>query len=311
MLNYALADDSRVGGRTPRWREVDWSAHVAARSIGGRRVRYVSLGAGEPACVLIHGLASSWQWWLETMPELAAERRVVALDLPGFGGSDLPAKPLSARVAVEAVEALADALGLERFVAIGHSMGTLVALRVAIELRDRVSALVLAGGPILSVVKLFRSPLRTIAAEPSVSSFLVEAATAGLPLPAAVRREIARRPRLRRMLLGSYANRADRLRTDLVHELLQGVGAPGVLPALRNGFGYDAYAGLESLACPVLVVHGAHDRLVPSSDVADFARRVPQAQVRVLPEAAHWPMLEQPDEFNHVVREFLAAEVRL
>lgn len=290
------------------WRNVDWSQHASERLIAGRRVSYVSLGAGEPGCVLVHGLASSWQWWLETIPALAGERRVVALDLPGFGGSELPAESLSARTAVEVIEQLANALGLERFYVIGHSMGTLVALRSAIELADRIAGLVLTGGPILSVVKLFRAPLRTIAAEPSVASFLAEAATAGLPLPQGVRLEIARRRRLRRLLLSPYAHRPERLSADLVRELLRGVGAPGVLPALRNGFGYDLYAGLDSIECPVLVVHGARDKLVPRSDVEDFARRVPQTELRILEDAAHWPMLEQPERFNRTVRGFLVAQ---
>lgn len=308
MLNFAAADAlGPARGRIPDWREFDWNEHATAQAIGGHRVSYVSLDAGEPACILVHGLASSWQWWLETIPALTTERRVVALDLPGFGGSELPAKPLSAEVAVDVVEALADALGLDRFYVVGHSMGTLVALRSAIELPDRVAGLVLTGGPIFSVMKLFRSPLRTIAAAPSVGSFLLEAATAGVPLPQRLRLEIARRRGLRRLLLRTYAHRPERLSADLVRELLRGVGAPGVLPALRNGFGYDVHAGLESIACPVLVVHGARDRLVPSSDIEDFSRRVPQAEVHVLEDVAHWPMLEEPDRFNRVARDFLAA----
>src|SRR5687767_12040642 len=99
MLKFAQA--TAPPGRVADWREICWADHAGQASIAGRRVAYVSLGTGEPACVLVHGLASSWQWWLPTIPALAARRRVVALDLPGFGGSEMPARPLSPGVAVD------------------------------------------------------------------------------------------------------------------------------------------------------------------------------------------------------------------
>jgi hypothetical protein len=73
----------------PDWRTLDWREHLRTARIDGRRVNYVDVGEGDPL-VLVHGIAGNWQNWLENIPRLARERRVVALDLPGFGASEDP-----------------------------------------------------------------------------------------------------------------------------------------------------------------------------------------------------------------------------
>ena len=69
------------------WQSIKWSRHTRDIMVDGRRVHYVDVGAG-PAVVLIHGQGGCWQWWLRTIPTLAAQTRVIAVDLAGFGESD-------------------------------------------------------------------------------------------------------------------------------------------------------------------------------------------------------------------------------
>ena len=84
----------------PDWREIDWSQYVHQVDIAGRSVNYCDYGSsadGLRPIVLVHGLAACWQCWLEQIPRLAAEgRRVIALDLPGFGASEMPAERIAA-----------------------------------------------------------------------------------------------------------------------------------------------------------------------------------------------------------------------
>jgi pimeloyl-ACP methyl ester carboxylesterase len=80
-------------GRAP-WLDVDWHAAQRRIEIDGREVNYCELGEG-PAIVFVHGLGASWQSWLEQMPEFAKHHRVVAMDLPGFGYSDMPRDDIS------------------------------------------------------------------------------------------------------------------------------------------------------------------------------------------------------------------------
>ena len=75
----------------PHWTDIDWDRSIANRLTSDLRVRYLDYGSG-PALVLLHGMAASWQWWLENIPTLARHHRVIAVDLPGFGQSEpLPA----------------------------------------------------------------------------------------------------------------------------------------------------------------------------------------------------------------------------
>src|SRR2546423_7414962 len=98
-------------------------------------------GAGEPV-VLIHGVGSQWQVWQPLLPALERARDVIALDLPGFGGS--PSLPIGvvpgAAALADAVAGFMDELGIERPVIGGNSLGGWIALELA--KRDRARAVV-------------------------------------------------------------------------------------------------------------------------------------------------------------------------
>src|SRR5205823_3335682 len=116
----------------------------------GGRIRYFVAGDGPPL-LLVHGLGGSATNWCELAPLLAARRRVLVPDLPGHGRS-------AALPAVSGLEPFADRLALvaEReqmlpAAVVGHSLGGLVALRLAIRRPREVAALVLAGAAGLSL----------------------------------------------------------------------------------------------------------------------------------------------------------------
>src|SRR5919107_1542437 len=82
------------------WRSVDWRPHLRSIEIDGRSVNYVDYGPSDSSrlepVVFVHGLGGCWQNWLENIPRVAAEgRRVVALDLPGHGYSEMPRDGIS------------------------------------------------------------------------------------------------------------------------------------------------------------------------------------------------------------------------
>ena len=297
-----------AAGPGPDWRGIDWAGRTADLVVDGRRVHLVEMGEG-PACVFVHGLASCWQWWLETLPAVAALGwRVVAVDLPGFGGSEMPVA-MTHESTARCLEGVCEQLALGPVALVGHSMGTVVAPEVASRYPERVAALVLVGGPPLSVLRLFEHPLRTLRAHPETSSFLIEVATAGLPVSAFMRRQIAARPWLRRLVFAPYVPRADLLAPDLVFELLGGIGARGVFPALRNGFGYDVEVALRGIACPTMVVGGTLDKITPERDLREFADLVELERLEVMAGTGHWPMLERPGEFVALLGGFLDAHL--
>ena len=106
----------------PDWRSIDWGAHLNQVEIDGRPVNYVDIGAGElEPIVFVHGLGGQWQNWLENIPRAAQERRVVALDLPGFGLSPEPRDGITISGYGRCVDALCERLSLGRVDIVGNS----------------------------------------------------------------------------------------------------------------------------------------------------------------------------------------------
>ena len=128
----------------PAWMDVDWREHQRWVSVAGRPVNTVVLGSGPPL-VFIHGLSGRWPNWLEQLAALAARHRVIAMDLPGFGHSPMPARPISMDLYADIVAGLLDELGVERPVLVGNSMGGLIASELAISRPERVERLVLVS----------------------------------------------------------------------------------------------------------------------------------------------------------------------
>ena len=116
---------------------------VAPREIkvDGQRLRYLDMGSGGVPVLLLHGFGADLNGWMFTQPVLAQDRRVVALDLPGHGGSgrEVGAGDVGALIAV--VEAFVGALGLDAMHVVGHSLGGGIGLALAARRPDMVRSL--------------------------------------------------------------------------------------------------------------------------------------------------------------------------
>src|SRR5215213_7102096 len=95
------------------WVDIDWRSHLRSHVLRGSRVNYVEMGQGPPV-VLVHGLSGCWPNWLENIPHLAKRHRVIALDLPGFGESELPQEEISIPGYGRFVDAFLGEIGVER-----------------------------------------------------------------------------------------------------------------------------------------------------------------------------------------------------
>src|SRR6478672_7523281 len=138
------------------WIDVDWREHQRWVQIEGRPLNVIDVGprdTAEDPIVFIHGLAGSWQNWLENIPHFARDRRVIALDLPGFGHSPMPAEKISIDGYGRTVEALLDEIGAEGAEIVGNSMGGFIGAEVAIQFPERVKRLVLVSAAGLSIEK--------------------------------------------------------------------------------------------------------------------------------------------------------------
>lgn len=296
-----LADGGRYGpaGR-PAWLDVDWREHQRWVVLDGRPVNIVDIGQG-PALLFVHGLSGSWPNWLEQLPRLSGDHRVVTLDLPGFGHSPMPAQEISIAGYARLLDALLGELEIASAAVIGNSMGGFIAGELAISFPERVQRLVLVSAAGLST---YADP-RTERALPTLRRVDRISAAAGAWL-ATHSDGTARRRRLREATLGLVVRHPDELPAALAAEQLRGAGKPGFLQALSATIGYDIRARLPEIACPTLVVWGEDDRLISVRDAPLFAELIPDARLVVFADTGHMAMLERPAAFNGLLEEFLA-----
>src|SRR3954453_6035013 len=128
------------------WMDVDWRARQRWLRIQVHCANVCELGSGPPV-LFVHGLGGSWQNWLENLVQTAqAGYRAIAVDLPGFGHSELPAEKVSISGYGRWIEALLSEMGVSGPVAlVGNSMGGFIGAEVAIKFPQRVERLVLVS----------------------------------------------------------------------------------------------------------------------------------------------------------------------
>jgi pimeloyl-ACP methyl ester carboxylesterase len=298
--SLAAATSAGAGyGRSdrPDWRSVAWRSHLRAITVAGRRVHLVDIGSGAGTPVLfVHGLGGRWQNWIETMPRVAAERRAVALDLPGFGRSQMPLEPISIEGYAAVIERTCDALELESVVLVGSSMGGAVAARAALLFPALVARLVLVSAAAISDGELHAAP---------AAALMAAIARTPLGTPEGVRSVLAR-GRPRHLAFAALVRHPTLIATDTLCELVGGRGSPGLHAAFEALLRSGLRGELPQLRQPALIVQGRDDMLVPVADAVRLSELIGGAQLEILDDTGHLPMIERPVRFNELVLDFAA-----
>ena len=280
-----------VGGDARAWRGSDAPAGAggtAPRALLGRD----ELGAGDPL-VLLHGVATSRIIWRRVTGALAERRRVIAIDLPGFGESP-PAGPGFDLGAV--ADRVVAGLGGGRFDLVGHSLGGTVAVAIAARHPEAVGRLVLV-------------------APAGLAPRATRAATA---LGAASERAVAARRALGRRWVDNAAARwamfgttvADPgalARDDALLLLDASAGALRVAAGVRAALAADLRGDLAAAPVPLGLLWGTSDRVVPYRGLEALRRLRPDALVETLPRTGHIPQVECPHEFTRALERVLDA----
>jgi pimeloyl-ACP methyl ester carboxylesterase len=293
--------DSDYGRRDrAEWLDIDWARHQHRIEIDGHEANYVELGEGPPL-VFVHGLGASWQSWLENIPAFARDHRVVAMDLPGFGYSEMPGAAISIEYYASWTFRLLDALGIDSAAVVGNSMGGFSAAEMAIRSPERVQRLAVVSAAVFWQSYRRAQPLVGLArlSDAYVARALTRSTDA-----------VATRPRLRSWALATAGFRYPHLISkELAHELVRSARrTDGFLPALEALADYPLEEELPKISCPTLIVWGAHDTLVPVKDAARMRELIPGSRSEVFERTGHVAMLERPQRFNKLLREFLAEE---
>ncbi len=277
--------------------------------VDGQPVNTIELGAEGAArngtasqpLVFVHGLSGCWANWLEQLPVLAAEHRVITLDLPGFGYSPMPRQQITISGYARLLDRLLGQLDIDAAAVVGNSMGGFIAAELAIAFPQRVERLVLISAAGISTTGHHGSTR----AVPVIRR--LETALAGAGAWVAARSDtLARRARLREALLNVVVRHPSRLPAALAAEQLRGAGKPGFLQGLQAVLDYDIRERLPEIACPTLIVWGDRDRLIPVHDADVFAELIPNSRKVVFHDTGHMAMLERPAAFNALLEDFLA-----
>jgi pimeloyl-ACP methyl ester carboxylesterase/CRP-like cAMP-binding protein len=274
---------------------------VPVYEVNGQKIHAVTGGKpGRQIALLIHGWSSSWYAMSPLMPLLAQRFSCVAVDLPGYGESP----PMNRRATIpeyaDLLAGLIEQISPGPAVLVGHSMGGMTGATLALRHPPLVERMVMVcptiTGKLSNYINIFVSPI-TVLERFGLGSVLVRATE---------RSVVGITDRLMRP--ASFSERTGitqkdymRLRAD-ARRPGQGRVRAECYYAMRAN---NLSGQIGRVETPSLVMWGAEDNTVPLRDASVVADEWPQADLRIIPKAGHWPHFETPDATRRLVASFL------
>jgi pimeloyl-ACP methyl ester carboxylesterase len=245
--------------------------------------------------VLISGLGYPLWQWHKMVPFLAEHFQVITFDNRGVGQSDKPAGPYTAQMLAADTAGLLDALGIEKAIIAGHSMGGFIAQAMALDFPQKVAKLILCstnfGGP-------HHVPV-TAEAMKVLTDVTSDALT-----------------RFKNGLAVSTAPEWSEKNPEMIEEWVKWRVANPIDPApyqaqMAIGFGLMPEAAafedkLPRLNVPTLILFGAHDKVVPPDNASLLAEKISGSKVVILPDAGHFFPIEVAEEASRTITDFAA-----
>ncbi len=255
---------------------------TTATSADGVKIAFDATGEGEPALVLVHGWSNNRTIWDAQVAHFSQNHEVIALDLPGFGESGDGRADWSTAAFGEDIERVVKAVGAERVVLVGFSMGGPVVVEAARRMPDRVAGIVL--------VDTIKDPDQRIpdAVVQVRDSIMMDVVTH----PTVEKTQYF----FRRNVDASYQR---------VLAMLAGGPRPGWRPSLdatMHWMNEDCASALQALRVPVVAINSAQE----PTNVEAMRKYVPSFEARIIPDVGHVLMWEAPEEFNRLLEESIA-----
>jgi 3-oxoadipate enol-lactonase len=254
----------------------------------GITLEYDVEGAGPPL-VLISGLGYGRWCWRSLVPLLSRSFRVVTFDNRGAGGSEKAPGPYSTPMMAADTLGLMGALGIERAHVVGHSLGSLIAQRMALSAPDRIGGLVLVsstfGGP--KCVPIPPAALKSMTDRSGEPEAVIERG-------------------LRIAFPPGYAERNPAIFQEVTaYRMTFPVPGAQYTAQVMAGAGHDTEALLHQVRSPTLIVTGDQDLVVPAGNAELLRARIPKAMVEVLPGIGHMVPVEVPEQLAAMLKRFL------
>ncbi len=250
--------------------------------------------------LLIHGWSSSWFAMSPLLPLMQKRYRSLAIDLPGYGNSP----PLPQRVTIpgyadflaQFIREISD----NPVILVGHSMGGMISLTLALRHPDLVERMVLLSptisGHLSLFINLFVSPITVLERFPLADRVISLLESQFLWVSDRIMRPASFSERS-----GVTEDDYNRLRAD-ARRPGQGRVRAECFWAMRDG---DLRSQLGQINIPTLAIWGMEDNTVPLRDASVLADEWPEADLRILPGASHWPQFEACDLVLRYISGFL------
>lgn len=279
-----------------RMRESSNGAGAAQPRAGGAPSSHRG-GRGEPL-LCVHGITDTWRTWELVLPALERRHDTLAITLRGHsGGSALePEGEVTLLDLVEEAERDMDAAGFETAHLVGNSLGGWIVLELAARGRARsVVAISPAGGWDHGNRRALRAYWELILSQKA------------LALAGPVAERFAARPGLRRLALSNLVSDPAAVPAGLAAALIRGAAdCPAALPLLAQTR-REGYPDLGRIDCPVRIVWGSRDRLLPVKKLSDrFRRTLPDADWVEIEGAGHLPQIDHPERIAELILEVTA-----
>lgn len=259
-------------------------------------IQYYEAGSGHPL-ILLHGSgpgATGWSNFNPNMAALATKYRVIAVDMPGWGGS----APVSIEAAdhAESLRLFLDALGIEKAALIGNSMGGVTSIRFSALYPERVSHLITMGS----------------GSYPQVGILGTGGASEGMKVLFAAYRDpsLDNMKQLASIMTFDPANASDEIAQQRADSAAQWpIHLENFVSCIPSGGPIRKWPTPEQIAgitVPSLIIHGKNDRVVHFEHSLRLVSAIANSRLVLLNRCGHWAQLEHAHEFNNLVDHFIS-----
>jgi pimeloyl-ACP methyl ester carboxylesterase len=259
---------------------------------GGVRLHYNDVGAGPPV-VCLHGGgpgASGWSNFGPNVPVLSKSFRLLLVDMPQFGASEMVViKEGRLTYVARVLNDLFDKLGLAKAHFIGNSMGAQTAFKFAIDYPGRIDRLVAMGNGSITQTVFTPRP------------------TEGIKMIQGFYRGAGPTREKLRSLIETLVYDASFLTDELLEQRFAAASAPETVALWSKNPppNEDIMALLGKVQCPTLLVWGVEDRFAPIEGGLAQLKRLKDARLHVFAQCGHWAQVEKAREFERLVLDFL------
>ncbi len=278
-------------------REIESARDTEYLELEGVWIRYNVIGGG-PAVVLVHGWLSSSRIWEQLAGRLAQRFTVYTLDLSGFGESDKPLSGYGIRNGSRLLYAFCAHFGLTRANVIGHDLGGAMAVKLAADHPDVVGRLVVISAP-ADEDQIDLPTMLWLVTVPVIGPIFYALGRVARPV--------------RRLWMRPFVADADDLTDEIVDDA--GRSTPAAVSKTFSISRREISRGrlarkARIIKIPLLVVAGEEDQIVDPQSVGVWAGGLDRAEISLIDECGHMPMVERVAEFNAQILAFLTGDAR-